>query len=1739
MINLTLNVKNVACRGTQKNNAFVLSVTRIGGPMATKRVPKVPKPRKKRIIGRGTEREGLYYVDEMTTSETMMLDHGTSEREAWLWHKRLGHPSNTTSAGAQEQSSPNISATKDTVPNLISEEQSSPNISATEDTVPNLISEVSSSQPRNSLDEISENIHETVGVQEHEEPTLTEFDVKNAFLYGELKEEVYMEAPPGFSQHFKHGEVCKLKKSLYGLKQSPRSWFGTLAMKKYGYKQSNSDHTLFLKHEGDCVTCLITYVDDMIIIGNDESEIKKLKERLCAEFEMKDLGNLIYFLGIEVMRSPQGIFICQKKYILDLLAETGMIDCKAANTPMIINQKLFMKTKAKLANRDRVPAKESIRIMSDNKAAIQISENPMQHDITKHVEVDRHFIKEKLEAGIVKLPFVKSEDQFADILTKAVGMVILHKCLNKLHFERMKPVASQPVNLADKIRNIEGKNIKEGRLSVALRGVFPAGSYVHVMQSKEASEIFGAHENPVDEVNLIKKIVKLHELRNSKMVEGAAVSIPIEAVEKNTNLKKDIIKVAPLWVKLHHVPIVAYSEVGLSLITTQLGKPIMLDSFTSNMCVSSWGRNTYARALIEFFAKEDLKDSIVIAIPLSNGKGHSLAKIKIEYEWTPSRCANCKVFDHTNEKCPKNPKKDVPIPETDDGFTMYRKVDKGETSKKNDKEVNRNDGTAKQSAPKVTNVNNVPTMNSFGALSGDESETMGTTIINEDSDCEALDEELIIDDRNGQPGLNFSPKQNEVRQVISGNNLSVCAILESHVANSNLHKTCSLVFRHWDWSSNGAWCDKGTRIILDWNHNEVDVMVLTQDDQGVHTRVWLKKEKKELFCSFIYAHNECFKRRSLWAALSLHNQFIRNRPWCLLGDFNSTLFLDESTASSSRTNIAMRVLLCSVIGIGLLMELGVTRAQELYWTGIITSAFWVISMQPCSWMNPLLALLVRTLLCPRGADGILKKLDRIMANMEFSLDFVGAHAIFKPYRISDHAPSILCIPTKGKEKPKPFKFYNILSEHERFLDVVQDAWNKQYSGFFMFQIVRKLKSLKKPLRKLLFEKGNLHANVVRLRGELDLVQCLLDQDPFNSNLREKEAACVVDFNQAVLVEERFLKQKAKIHWLKEGDSNSAYFHKTVKNRVSRSRIDVADDAMFSMGDDKSPGPDGFSAAFFKDAWAVVGNEVIKAIREFFTNGKLLKELNHTIISLIPKVQTPTRVNDYRPISCCNVLFKCISKILANRIKHCLKTLVNLNQLAFIPRRSISDNILLTQELMHNYHLDSGAPRCAFKVNIQKAYDTVDWNFLRMILKGFGFHDRMILWIMECVSTTSYSICINGYLYGYFQGKRGLRQGDPLSSYLFTLVMEILTRMLKRRAKITPIVIISCIMAATGGLMFGYDVGVSGGVTSMPYFLKEFFPVVYRKTILGDLGSNYCKYDNQGLQLFTSSLYLAGLTATFFASYTTRQLGRRLTMLIAGVFFIIGVVFNAAAKNLAMLIVGRILLGCGVGFANQCFFLSEIAPTRIRGALNILFQLILFANLVNYFTARIEGGWGWRVSLGFAGIPALLLTVGALLVVDTPNSLIERGKLEEGKAVLIKIRGTENIEPKYLKLVASGRIAKEVKHPFRNLLQSKNRPQLIIAVALQFFQQFTGINAIMFYAPVLFRIYSVDKLGRRFLLLQAGVQMFCAQLVIAVILGFRVTDTSENLNSGFAMLVVIMIDDREGVEATLVVEEVHG
>ncbi|XP_024313242.1 uncharacterized protein LOC106865836 isoform X1 [Brachypodium distachyon] len=163
-----------------------------------------------------------------------------------------------------------------------------------------------------------------------------QMDVENAFLHGDLQEEVYMHIPPGFETSQTIGKVLRLHRSLYGLKQSPHAWFDRFrkAMLKRGYPQSNADHTLFYKHTEDKVAILIVYVDDIVITGNDTKEISNLKHRLAQEFEVKDLGHLRYFLGIEVSKGPKGIFISQRKYILDLLKETGMLGSRPMATPM-------------------------------------------------------------------------------------------------------------------------------------------------------------------------------------------------------------------------------------------------------------------------------------------------------------------------------------------------------------------------------------------------------------------------------------------------------------------------------------------------------------------------------------------------------------------------------------------------------------------------------------------------------------------------------------------------------------------------------------------------------------------------------------------------------------------------------------------------------------------------------------------------------------------------------------------------------------------------------------------------------------------------------------------------------------------------------------------------------------------------------------------------------------------------------------------------------------------------------------------------------------------------------------------------------------------------------------------------------------------------------------------------------------------------------------------------------------
>lgn len=161
------------------------------------------------------------------------------------------------------------------------------------------------------------------------------------------------------------------------------------------------------------------------------------------------------------------------------------------------------------------------------------------------------------------------------------------------------------------------------------------------------------------------------------------------------------------------------------------------------------------------------------------------------------------------------------------------------------------------------------------------------------------------------------------------------------------------------------------------------------------------------------------------------------------------------------------------------------------------------------------------------------------------------------------------------------------------------------------------------------------------------------------------------------------------------------------------------------------------------------------------------------------------MNEFRPISCCNVCYKVISKIIANRIKVFLPHLVDENQSAFIQGRCIQDNILLMHNLVKSYQKIRGPSCCAIKVDIMKAFDTVNWDYLMSILTQMNFPHRFRNWIYLCISTSSYSINLNESLTGHFKASRGLRQGDPLSPILFILAMEGFTQLLKSNTQILP------------------------------------------------------------------------------------------------------------------------------------------------------------------------------------------------------------------------------------------------------------------------------------------------------------------------------------------------------------------
>ena len=237
---------------------------------------------------------------------------------------------------------------------------------------------------------------------------------------------------------------------------------------------------------------------------------------------------------------------------------------------------------------------------------------------------------------------------------------------------------------------------------------------------------------------------------------------------------------------------------------------------------------------------------------------------------------------------------------------------------------------------------------------------------------------------------------------------------------------------------------------------------------------------------------------------------------------------------------------------------------------------------------------------------------------------------------------------------------------------------------------------------------------------------------------------------------------------------------SLTREFTRQEVEIA---LKDMAPLKALGPDGMPPIFFQSFWRLIGDDVSKAVLDFLNSCHIPKEFNFTYVTLIPKMKNPKKISEFRLISLCNVIYKLISKVLANCLKPLLPSIVSENQSAFQASKVITDNILMAFETLHymKNHQTGNTNFMALKLDMSKAYNRVEWSFVECLLKKMGFHSKWVDLMMECITTISYSILINGEPSHTIHPSRGLRQRDPLSPYIFLLCTEGLHGLLTRAA----------------------------------------------------------------------------------------------------------------------------------------------------------------------------------------------------------------------------------------------------------------------------------------------------------------------------------------------------------------------
>jgi hypothetical protein len=560
-----------------------------------------------------------------------------------------------------------------------------------------------------------------------------------------------------------------------------------------------------------------------------------------------------------------------------------------------------------------------------------------------------------------------------------------------------------------------------------------------------------------------------------------------------------------------------------------------------------------------------------------------------------------------------------------------------------------------------------------------------------------------------------------------------------------------------------------------------------------------------------YGHPDSSKRHESWALLKHLHSFIPE-AWLCIGDFNEVVEQAEKVGGNLRRESQMdhfRVALeeCSLSDLGYI-------GSKYTWTN-----------------------------CHQDGTFMKERLDRAIANKEWCELFANYEVRVLAARTSDHKPLLLTMADTYDSHiryHKSFKFEASWLEDRECLDVIKEAWELGADGGVGMQSTRlRLAQCQTSLVRWSTRKyGDVEKRLKEKTKQLDLMQ----QHEGEENWGEI-TALQRDINLILEQEDAKWKQRAKQHWFQRGDRNTPFFHAWANHRRRINRLvkikdeegrewkkqheighaftrffqglfsagevsgtdvclaglepKVSDEmnrsllreftmgeveaALNHMGPLKSPGPDGFSACFYQNSWPTVKVEVCQAVLGFLNHDIFDVDLNSTHIALVPKIKNPSRVTDYRPISLCNVLYKLISKVLANRLKKVLPLIISPTQSAFVPGRLITDNILVAFEAMHTMDrkMTGREGYMALKLDMSKAYDRVEWSFLEEVMRKLGFASRWIQLTMICVKTVTYSVLIHGKPYGKIVPTRGIRQGDPLSPYLFIMCAEGLSSLLQK------------------------------------------------------------------------------------------------------------------------------------------------------------------------------------------------------------------------------------------------------------------------------------------------------------------------------------------------------------------------